>query len=173
MADITKSTISALAVAANTARVAERAGYVQLMAGQIGPEGYRALKAALDAATLARAAELDAYAAAAFAALSTDLTGDNNDLTFTAVVSGAGGEDITVQYVDPAGETAAETVAVTGTAIKVTLRSVSAVLSTGAQVKAALDAAPAVGYLITTALKTGNTGAGVVIAMDATALALA
>lgn len=172
MADITKSTISALAVLANTARVAERAGWAQLMAGKIGAEGYRALVAALDAANLARDTELAAYAAATFATLSTNLSNaTQNDLTFTAVRTGDSGTAITVQYIDPAGETAAESVSVIGSAIAVTLRSVSAVLSTANQVKAALDAAPAVAALITTALKTGNNGTGLVAEMAATNLA--
>ena len=41
---------------------------------------------------------IDAYAAAAFATLTTEMTGANNDLTFTAVVSGASGEDITIAH---------------------------------------------------------------------------
>lgn len=171
MADITKGTIAALAQALRTARLAQAAGLAQLNAGKIGQGGYRALVAAADAADLALQTELADYAAATFATLSTDLTGANNDLTFTAVVTGESGTAITVQYIDPAGETAAESVSVIGSAIAVTLRSVSAVLSTATQVKAALDAAPAVGYLLTTALKAANSGAGVVTAMDATALA--
>jgi hypothetical protein len=172
MADITKSTICALAVTWKAARAAERAGWAQLLAGQIGEAGYRELAAAVDAADLALATELATYAAATFATLSTNLTNaTHNDLTFTAVRTGDSGTAITVAYIDPATETAAESVSVVGSAIAVTLRSVSAVLSTAAQVKAALDASPAVAAFITTALKSGNNGTGLVAAMTATNLA--
>ena len=103
--------------------------------------------------------------------LSTNLAGANNDLVFTAVTKGVAGDSITIAYVDPAVETPTESVAVVGTAIAVTLRSVSSVLSTAAQVKAAIDATPAAAALVTVANKAANDGTGSVIAMAATALA--
>jgi len=55
------------------------------------------------------------------ATLSTNLTGANNDLTFTAVTKGTDGNDITVTYVNPATPSAALSVDVTGTDITVNL----------------------------------------------------
>lgn len=103
--------------------------------------------------------------------LTTALTGANNDMVFTAATKGTAGDSITVRYVDPATETATETATVVGTAITVTLRSVSSVLSTAAQVKTAIDANTAAHALVTVANAGGNTGAGVVTAMAATPLA--
>ena len=172
MADITKSTITALAVAARAARVAEHRDWHEMQDNRLGSGGYIETRVAAEAAEAALVAELDAYAAATFATLSTNLSNaTNNDLTFTAVRTGTSGTDISMHYVDPGGETAAESVSVIGSAIAVTLRSVTSVLSTAAQVKAALDAAPAVAAFITTAHKTGNDGSGVVAALAHTHLA--
>lgn len=102
--------------------------------------------------------------------LSTDLAGDNNDLVFTAKVKGESGDDISITYVDPEEETAEEAVVVTGTDIVVTLRSVSATLSTATQVKAAIDGATAAAALVTVANKPANNGSGEVIAMAKTQL---
>lgn len=55
------------------------------------------------------------------ASLTTDLTGDNNDLVWTAKVAGVAGEEITVEYVDPGVDCEIEAIAVVGEAIKVTL----------------------------------------------------
>lgn len=104
------------------------------------------------------------------AALSTALAGANNDLDFTAKVKGTSGNSITIALVDPGVETATESVAVVGSAITVTLRSVSSVLSTAAQVKAAIEASAAAAALVTVANKSGNDGTGNVIALAATAL---
>jgi hypothetical protein len=105
------------------------------------------------------------------AVLATALAGANNDLTFTARIKGAAGNSITISYVDPGEETEAESVAVTGTAIVVTLRNRSSTLSTAAQVKTAIEASAAAAALITVANKGADTGAGNVIALVATALA--
>lgn len=107
------------------------------------------------------------------AALSTNLTGNNNDLDFTAVAAGAGGNDITVAYVDPAANDAALGVVVTDTAIVVNLATDSGglITSTAADVDAAIDALPAAAALVTPANKAANDGTGVVTAMAATALA--
>lgn len=104
------------------------------------------------------------------AALSTNLTGTNNDLVFTAKTAGVVGNAITIAYVDPGVETATETVTVSGSAITVTLRSVSSVLSTAAQVKAAIEANTTANALVSIANKAGNDGTGNVIAMSAAAL---
>jgi len=104
------------------------------------------------------------------ATLTTALTGANNDMVFTAKVKGVVGNAITVSYVDPGEETAAESVAVTGSDIVVTLRSVSSVLSTAAQVKTAIEASAAAAALVTVANYSTDTGAGAVIALAETAL---
>ena len=107
---------------------------------------------------------------AAEAELATNLTGNNNDLVFTARVAGLGGHDISIAYVNPGAETATESVSVSGTSISVTLRSVSSVLSTAAQVKAAIEGNAAANALVSIANKVGNDGTGAVIAMASTAL---
>lgn len=103
--------------------------------------------------------------------LQTALTGTNNDLVYTAAVKGAAGDDITIEYIDPAVETASETVTVVGTAISVTLRSVSGVLSTATEVKTAIEAEAEADALVTVANAGGNNGSGAVIALVATPLA--
>jgi hypothetical protein len=104
------------------------------------------------------------------AALTTALSGANNDLTFTAKVKGEAGNDITITYVNPGEETATESVEVTGSDIVVTLRSVSAVLSTAAQVKAAIEANAAANALVSVANANANDGTGAVTAMAEDAL---
>lgn len=54
----------------------------------------------------------DAYTAAVQATLSTTLTGANNDLTFTAVDGGTGGNSTTIAFVDPGTPSAALSVSV-------------------------------------------------------------
>lgn len=106
------------------------------------------------------------------ATLSTALTGNNNDLLFTAVTAGADGNDITIRYVDPAAISQALAVSVLGTAITVSLATdgAGAITSTAAQVDAAIDALPAAAALVTPANKAANDGTGVVTALAATAL---
>lgn len=106
------------------------------------------------------------------ATLSTALTGNNNDLDFTAATAGADGNDITIRYVDPAANSQALAVSVVGSAITVSLATDGAgvITSTAAQVDAAIDALPAAAALVTPANKAGNDGTGVVTAMAAAAL---
>lgn len=105
------------------------------------------------------------------ATLSTSLTGANNDLTFTAVTAGTGGNSVTVTYVDP-GSDGALAVSVLGSAITVTLAYGSgAITSTGLTVKAALIASIPAAALIGVSLKGGNDGTGLVTALTATPLA--
>lgn len=105
------------------------------------------------------------------ATLSTNLTGSNNDLTFTAVTAGTAANSITVSYVDP-GTDGAISVGVIGNAITVTLAyGSSAITSTGATVRTALNASTAAAALISTALKAANDGTGLVTALSATPLA--
>lgn len=107
------------------------------------------------------------------ATLSTNLTGNNNDLTFTSTVQTTTGNSTTIAYVDPAGNNAVLSVSVTGSAITVNLATgvAGAITSTAAQIKTALDASVPAAALITTANKAANDGTGVVTAMTATALA--
>ena len=65
----------------------------------------------------AAAAPVNAVAAA----LTTALTGSNNDLVFTAATKGAAGNDITIAYIDPGTPSAALSVDVDGTDITVNL----------------------------------------------------
>jgi hypothetical protein len=109
--------------------------------------------------------------------LSTNLANAvNNDLDFTSRFPGASSASIKVQYIDPGVETATESVAVTYdpatgiTLIAVTLRSVSATLSTAAQVSTAVAANGDANKIVKVTNKAGNDGTGLVAAMAATAL---
>lgn len=114
--------------------------------------------------------------ASSHGALTTALTGANNDMVFTARFPGPASSRIKVAYLDPGEETAAESVSVDYdeatkvTTINVTLRSVSAVLSTAAEVKTAVEANAIANALVTIAASGGDTLATSVIALAATAL---
>ena len=116
--------------------------------------------------TVAAAAPVNAVAAS----LTTALAGANNDMVFTAKTKGVAGNTISIRYVDPGVETATESVVVTGKAIVVTLRSVSSVLSTAAQVKTAIEAAAAAHALVAVTNADANNGSGAVIALAVTLL---
>lgn len=107
------------------------------------------------------------------AALTTALTGANNDLVFTARKAGKAGESITVAYVDPAANSQALSVAVVGNAITVNLATDGggAITSTGATVLAAINGSATASALVFASLAAANSGAGVVTAMVAAALA--
>lgn len=107
------------------------------------------------------------------ATLSTDLTGDNNDVTFTSKLKGHFGNTIKVAYVDPDAANAEAAVTVTGTAISISLATGNdkSITTTGANIKTLVEASPAANALVSVANKASNTGAGVVTAMAATALA--
>lgn len=107
------------------------------------------------------------------ATLSTNLTGSNNDLIYTARDFGTAGNSTTVAYADPGGNNAALSVSVSSAAITVNLATGSggAITSTAAQVKAAIEASAAASALVSVALKTSNDGTGVVTALSATNLA--
>jgi hypothetical protein len=117
-----------------------------------------------------------AFGTVATASLSTNLTGTNNDLTYTAKAGApdyAAGNAVTVRYV-VAGNNTALSVSVTGSAITVNVATdgVGAATSTAAQVRTAvLASAPAVALLASVENKTGNDGTGVVTALAATNLA--
>lgn len=104
-------------------------------------------------------------------ALSTSLTGADNDLVYTAVLAGVGGDSIRLRYVDPGGTTAALSVSVSGNDITVNLgRAASAINSTAALVKAAIEASGPAAALVTVANKAANDGSGLVTALSYTAL---
>lgn len=102
--------------------------------------------------------------------------GDDNGLIYTARAYGTEGNAITVAYTDPGGTTAALAVSVFRQAITVSLaRAASAITSTAAEVKAAVEAHAIANQLVTIAIMTADTGAGddgsgIVTAMAAAAL---
>jgi hypothetical protein len=106
------------------------------------------------------------------AALTTSLTGTNNDLTFRAHRGGVAGNSITITLFDPTGNNVPLSVAVVGTAITVTLATdgVSAITSTAAQVRDAINQSFASYALVYAVLTTGNDGTGLVTALAATPL---
>lgn len=111
-----------------------------------------------------------------YATLSTNLTGNNNDLVYTAVApySGTAGNAITVAYIDPAANDQALEVTVDGTDIVVNLATDSGgvITSTADDIKAAIALVPAAVALVGTVVdKAANDGSGVVTAMAETALA--
>jgi uncharacterized protein YjdB len=113
-----------------------------------------------------------------YATLTVNPAGDDNGLIFTAVEAGEDGDDITVRYVDPAGNNQALGVVVSGSAITVNLATGAggAITSTAAQVKAAIEGSVAADALVNVAIMTADTGSaddgsGVVTAMSVANLA--
>lgn len=98
------------------------------------------------------------------AVVSTALTGANNDLTYTVSLEY---ENVSVTYVDPAGNDAALGVVVVGRDITVNLATggAGAITSTAAQIKTAIDANADAHGLVAVANAAANSGAGVVTAM--------
>lgn len=105
--------------------------------------------------------------------LTTAMVGADNDITLTAKVGGAGGNAINLVLVDPSGNNQALAVSVAETTITVSLATggAGAITSTAAQVVAAINADAAAKLLVTAAVKSGETGAGIVTALTSTALA--
>lgn len=104
-------------------------------------------------------------------------TGDDNGLTFTAREYGTGGNSIRVTYVDPGAATQALAVSVAALSIVVSLETDgdSLIVSTAADVKAAIEAHEEANRLVSVAIMTSDSGSaddgtGVVTAMAATAL---
>lgn len=153
------------------AKIASRGPRTPLRNGRMGS---RSINAALAFLTASAGDGLNAVAAAPVnavaAACTTALAGNNNDLVLTAKTKGVAGNSISITYVNPGVETATESVVVTGKDIVVTLRSVSSVLSTAAQVKAAIEANVAANALVSVANAGGNDGTGAVIALAKTNL---
>ena len=105
------------------------------------------------------------------AALTTALTGTNNDLVFTAKTKGVAGDAITIKYTDP-GADGTIAVNVVGTDIEVVLAyGTGAITSTAANVKTAIDGSAAAAALVSVANAAANDGTGLVTAMVKTPLA--
>lgn len=112
------------------------------------------------------------------ATLTTNLTGANNDLVYTAKTKGAAGENIKIKYTDPDDETEAcvATLSGSGTAtdpyvIDVTLKHDGTnITATAANVKAAVEANVDATKLVAIANASDNDASGTVTEMDATAL---
>lgn len=93
------------------------------------------------------------------AALTTALTGINNDIVWTAVTAGESGNSITIEYVIAAGSTV---VSVSGKAITVTC----AAGTLASAVKTAVAGLPAAAALATSSNAGGNDATGAVTAMS-------
>lgn len=104
----------------------------------------------------------DAPVNAVRATASMNPTGDDNALTITALVYGAQGNDISIEYVDPAANSQSLAISVDGRRIIVRLATDGSgvITSTAAQVRTALLANQYAARLITAAINTADTGAG-------------
>ena len=130
---------------------------------------------ALSILALASGTSLVTYGKMVLASLTTAMTGSNNDLTLTAKApdyQGKAGNAITLTIVDPPGNNATLSVDVSGTAITVNgaTNSASALTTTAAQAKAAIEADDEANALVTVTYPAGKDGSGVVTALSATAL---
>lgn len=96
--------------------------------------------------------------------LYTDLTGDNNDLCYTALTNAG---IVTITYVDPGAPDQSLSVGVSGTDVTVNLATSSggAIISTGREVMRAVNEDAQAKLIILARLKWGNNGLGVVTAM--------
>lgn len=108
------------------------------------------------------------------AALTTNLTGENNDLVFTAK-TGNGligpGNDVSIEYINPGALQAACAVSVEGKAISVILKHDGTdITATASEVKAAIEASDDAKALVTVAFSGEETGVGKVTAMAETYL---
>lgn len=111
------------------------------------------------------------------ASASVNPTGDDNALTFTAVEYGEGGNSLAVKYVDPGAASQSLAVSVSGNIITVSLETDgdSLIVTTAAEVLAAVAANPAAAALVTASIDTSDSGvaddgSGVVTAMALTTL---
>jgi len=102
------------------------------------------------------------------AELTTALTGDNNDLVYTAVDGGNIGNDISVEYIDPDAASQALEIDVVDKRIKVWLATdADKIITTIADdISAAIAAHPTASLLVTVADAAANDGSGLVTAMS-------
>lgn len=105
------------------------------------------------------------------ATLETALTGTHNDLTFTAVDAGPGGNEITVTYVVSGTNTPLScTVRGKEITVNVATNGGGSATSTASNVKAKIEANTDAARLVTVALAPSNDGTGVVTALSSTPL---
>lgn len=110
--------------------------------------------------------------ASARASLTINPTGNDNALTFAAVVFGEAGNDIAVEYIDPGEANVALGVELDGNLIMVTLATDSegAITTTAADVLAAIEAHEEADALVTVANSGIDDGSGVVTVMSEASL---
>lgn len=106
------------------------------------------------------------------AALATGVVANNNAITWTAKEAGTEGNSIKVQLKDPGGNDKALTVNIVGDVIEVSLATngAGAIISTAAQVIAAVNTHLTAKKLVSAANTEASTGVGVVVAVGATPL---
>ena len=105
--------------------------------------------------------------------LNTGVVGNNNAITFTALAAGAAGNDIKISMIDPAVASQPLEVRLVNDEIRIQLETDAnpAIVSTAAEVIAAVNSALVVKDLISADDTGASTGVGVVVAVAATALA--
>lgn len=113
------------------------------------------------------------YNGAESAILTTNLTGTNNDLTFSSVIKAVTANNITVKYTDPYANNQALNVTVSGNDINIILatNASGAITTTAAQIITAIQASSQASALVTVANADNNNGSGIVTAMAKTNLA--
>lgn len=113
------------------------------------------------------------YAAGTAAFLVTGVVGNNNAIRFTAETAGTVGHGIKVALLDPSGNSKPLEVTIVNDEIRVSLATsgAGAITSTAAQVIAAVNSHLVAKTLVSTANEGASTGAGVVVAAAAAALA--
>ncbi len=106
------------------------------------------------------------------AAMTTTLTGDNNDISYEAVEAGAAGNAISITYTDPGQINQSLSAAVVDTAITISLATdgTGAITTTAADIIALRAATPAMAALVVASNATGDDGTGVVTAMTTRSL---
>ena len=102
--------------------------------------------------------------AAVLASLQTGTAAGNNGITWTSVPTGAGGNDTSIELVDPGVANATLSVAVSGQAITVSLATDAGkvITTTATLLRAAITASTAASALVSTANTGSSTGAAVV-----------
>lgn len=112
---------------------------------------------------------LDNAAAAVAATYTSALAGANNDFTLVAKNAGTVGNHVEVALIDPAGNNQALAVTVVDGVVTCALATGAggAITTTATELVAAINASAAANKLVTATVKTGDTGAGVVVALAA------
>jgi type IV pilus assembly protein PilY1 len=107
-------------------------------------------------------------------AMLTTAFGGHRDLEYTATFPGAGGNAISIAYVNPGANYSTTTVTVSGTAITVNLRTnaFAQTVATAAEVLGSVSLDAAASSLVTVKLPQSSAGEGIVTVMAATNLSL-